>query len=249
MITRFDARGGGLERLALVRVEALDADPRQRLDEGRGRASGASPPASRRAPLRSSRRRCARRGGPGRSRSPRASPAGSWPSSGGSPGSRRRPCIACSELRSWMRRMSAPARTASAHGGDRPPLALARGQALLPGAGEHGADEVLARERDVERQAERRAARRAGAGSRGPARSSRSKSRPGSIAICSSATPRASARSTRPPNQAFRWSTTSSYSRRRPVDPRRALDVHQHVAAAALGDQLEHLLASRRRCR
>ena len=38
--------------------------------------------------------------------------------------------------------------------GDRPPLALGRRQPLLPGAGEDGADEVLARERDVERQPE-----------------------------------------------------------------------------------------------
>src|SRR4051794_40066415 len=38
---------------------------------------------------------------------------------------------------------------------DRPPLTFARGQALLPGPREHGADEVLARKRDVERQAQR----------------------------------------------------------------------------------------------
>ena len=63
--------------------------------------------------------------------------------------------IACSELRSWMRRTSAPSRTASVDRGDRPPLALARRQPLLPGAGQDGADEVLARERDVERQPER----------------------------------------------------------------------------------------------
>ena len=37
-------------------------------------------------------------------------------------------------------------------GGDGSPLPLGGRQPLLPGAGEDGADEVLARERDVERQ-------------------------------------------------------------------------------------------------
>ena len=127
-------------------------------------------------------------------------------------------------------------------GRDRPPLALGRRQPLLPGAGEDGADEVLARERDVERQARARAARRAAAGSRGPARcSGRSRGR-GRSRSAPRSTPRATARSTRPPNQALRCSTTSSYSGGGAVDPRRPLDVHQDVAAAALGDQLEHLV-------
>ena len=41
------------------------------------------------------------------------------------------------------------------HRRDRAPLAFAGRQPLLPGPGEHRADEVLARERNVERQAER----------------------------------------------------------------------------------------------
>ena len=62
--------------------------------------------------------------------------------------------IACSDDRSWMRRTSAPSRTASATAATVPHSRSPGAQPLLPGPGQHRADEVLARERDVERQAQ-----------------------------------------------------------------------------------------------
>ena len=61
------------------------------------------------------------------------------------------------------------------------------------------------------------------------------------MAICSSATPSPRASSILPPNQDFRCRRRRRLARR-PIHPRRPLDVHQHVAAPRLGDQLEHLL-------
>ena len=128
---------------------------------GRGRARRAARPAAPAAPPRRSRRRSARRAAPDRSRSPTAlaqqaaaarhQAALRWPAARSAPATR----IACSELRSWMRRMSAPSRTARATAATVPHSRSPARQPLLPGPGQHGADEVLARERDVERQAER----------------------------------------------------------------------------------------------
>ena len=74
--------GGGLQRLALVRVEALDPAAPQRLDEAGVERARQRRPAAPPAPPRSSRRRCGRRGGRGRSRSPKVSREGSSPSGG-----------------------------------------------------------------------------------------------------------------------------------------------------------------------
>ena len=62
------------------------------------------------------------------------------------------------------------------------------------------------------------------------------------MAICSSATPSSRASSTLPSNQALQVVDDVVVLAPGPVDPRRPLDVHQHVAAAALRDQPEHLL-------
>ena len=93
--------------------------------------------------------------------------------------------------------------------GDRAPLALAGRQPLLPGAGEDGADEVLAGERDVERQAELAQLAEA----------------PQDLQVLLGVEvevesgvdrdlllgdAKSRARSTRPPNHSTRWSTTSS---------------------------------------
>ena len=141
-----------------------------------------------------------------------------------------------------MRSTSAPARTASVAAATVPHSRSAAGSRSSQDPAEHRADEVLARRARRRAAGRARAARRAAAGSPGPARAMRSKSSPGSIAICSSADTKLA----RPPRPSPRTTTSGARPRRRsarrPVDPRRALDVHQHVAAAALGDQLEHLL-------
>ena len=144
---------------------------------------------------------------------------------------------------------AAPAATASETAAAVPHSRSSAGEPLLPGAGEHGADEVLARERDVERAAEvvqllqpaqDLAGRRRRRGrSRGPGRA-RSARR---------STPRASAASIRSENQRFRCSTDVVVGARRPVGPRRALDVHQHVAAAASRRRARTSPRRRRRCR
>ena len=142
----------------LVRVEATRSRPAAAPRRSPGRASSGSADRPRRAlllgalgddppvaPRRVDRDRPARRARAGSRRVPSGRGRRSPPATR----------IACSELRSWMRRTSAPSRTARATAATVPHSRSPAGQALLPGAGEHGADEVLARERDVERQAER----------------------------------------------------------------------------------------------
>ena len=69
----------------------------------------------------------------------------------------------------------------------------------------------------------------------------RSKSSPGSSAICSSATPRPIAASIRSENQRDEVADGIRVARGLAIDPRRSLDVHEDVAASALGDQAPHL--------
>ena len=249
MITRLEC-GGGLAGLAAGASRARSIPARASASAKPGsRARGQRHRLRARARARSSRRRSARRGAPGVDRrSPQAAsleqasgrsvaidsaaPPRSGPRPASPAASSGRGCGGC-------RRRS---RTASVTAATVPHSRSPGRQPLLPGPGEHGADEVLARERDVERQAERAAARRAGAGSPGPARALRSKSSPGSIAICSSRDAQLPRRSTLPSNQRLQVVDDVAVVAPGPVDPRRPLDVHQHVAAAALGDQLEHLL-------
>ena len=165
--------GRRLEGLELVRVEATRCRPGAAPRPGRGRASPAARPAAPAAPPRRSRRRSARRGAPGRSRRPSQSPeaaaARHQTARQGRSGARARrigPSTGCGrdtagDAHRLQRAAVVDAEDVGAlahrqrHRGDRPPLALARRQPLLPGPGQHGADEVLARERDVERQAQR----------------------------------------------------------------------------------------------
>ena len=74
---------------------------------------------------------------------------------GASPRSPPRPAARRARSRSWRRRISAPPRDRERRRRGGRPLALARRQPLLPGAGQHRAEEVLARERDEQRAAER----------------------------------------------------------------------------------------------
>ena len=199
--TRFRAR----RRLAAPRAGASRAHSipaaRERLDAGPGASErGSATGSAARARLRGSRRRSARRGGAG-SIAPSQPADAATPSHRASHGRRRgsaprpRRSIAAATrsasraLRSWMRRMSAPSRTARATAATVPHSRSPAAQPLLPRAGEHRADEVLARERRRRAAARASAARRGGAGSRRSCSVVRSKSRPGSIAICSSATP------------------------------------------------------------
>ena len=125
--------------------------------------------------------------------------------------------------------------------GDRPPLPLGRRQPVLPGAGEDGADEVLARERDVERQPEIAELAEApqdlevllGAEVEVEAGVDRDLL----LADAKAAGPLDS-----PPEPGQEVLDDVAVIDRGPVDPRRSLDVHQDVAAAALGDELEHLI-------
>ena len=159
----------------ITRLEAAAASQRLRAGASRGarprpaRSASAKAGVERarqrhrlraRAPPRRSRRRSARRGAPGRSRSTqgvleqarrrcRHGQAGRRAIAAGDPAS---PAASCGRGCGGRRRR---ARTARATAATVPHSRSPRRPALLPGAGEHGADEVLARERDVERQAER----------------------------------------------------------------------------------------------
>ena len=207
----------GLARLAAPRAGASrGAGSRRRRAprEGRGRARGQRDLARLALLLHALGDDAARRAGrvdrdrPGLSISdPRAGQAGHVSDLQRSPPATR---IASSELRSWRRWMSAPPRDRERRRGDRPRSRSAGAEALLPGAGEHGADEVLARERDVERPAQRLAARRGGAGSRGPPRCS-GRSRGRGRSRSAPRRPPAPARARPAPRtSAFRCSTTSS---------------------------------------
>ncbi len=127
------------------------------------------------------------------------------------------------------------------HRRDRPPLALARRQPLLPRAGEHGADEVLARERDVQRQPQL-------AQLAEPAQhlqvllDGQVEVEPRVDRDLLHLHSKPPGRLDSPPQPRLKVVDDVAVGARGPVDPRRALDVHQHVAAAPLGDQLEHLL-------
>ena len=156
--------------------------------------------------------------------------------------------IACSELRSWMRRTSAPSRTASATAATVPHSRSPGGQPLLPGAGEDGADEVLARERDVERQPQR----------------AQLAEPPQDLQVLLGAEVEVESGVDRdlllgdaklpgqldsPLEPGLEVVDDVVVLAPGPVDPRRPLDVHQHVAAAARRRPARTSPPSRRRCR
>ncbi len=126
-------------------------------------------------------------------------------------------------------------------GRDRAPLTLARRQPSLPGTGEDGADEVLARERDVERRpqlaqlAEPSQDLQVLLGGEVEVESGVDRD-----LLLADAKPQR--RLDSPPEPGLEVVDDVAVLARWPVDARRTLNVHQHVAAARLGDELEHLL-------
>ena len=156
--------------------------------------------------------------------------------------------IACSDERSWMRRTSAPSRTARATAATVPHSRSPGGQPLLPGPGQDGADEVLARERDVERQPQR----------------AQLAEPPQDLQVLVGAEvevesgvdgdlllgdPKLPGQLDSPLEPGLEVVDDVVVLAPGPVDPRRSLDVHQHVAAAASRRPARTSPPSRRRCR
>ena len=243
--TTFPSRDG-LERLELVRVEAsMPAAQERRRELGRERVRdldrlGRSRPAP------GSRRRGGRRRARARSRAP--SPP------------RRGPALATVPVgdRGRDAAIAAPRSASSALGREaarsprrpRPPAPSPRRwptrappRAPGPPTSRPGrAPRKSFRERATNRgRPRRRSSPMRGAGSRGRRRRRGRSRAPGRARSgprrCRARAPPRSARRT----SAIRWATGSACSQRLAVDARRALDVHEDVAAAALGHQLEHL--------
>ncbi len=255
-------RGGSrLQRLTLVRVEALDPGPLQRLGEaGVERARqrhrprlapllarlGDDPPVTARRLERNRPRRlqqALRHHETPRRRDEILGIAEDFVPS--APGRARRPATLHRLQRAAV--VDAEDVGAAAHRqrnrGDRPPLALARRQSLLPRPGQDRADEVLARERDVERQPERAQLGK-------PAQNLQvllgrqvevESGVDGDLLLTH---PKPLSGLDSPPQPGLHLLDHVVVATRRPVDPRRSLDVHQHVAAPRLRHQLEHLLAT-----
>ena len=158
----------------------------------------------------------------------------------------RRPLIAAavrsasSALRSWSRSISAPAGHGQRRRRGGRPLALGRRRPALPGPGQDGAQEVLAREGDEQRTAE--VAQLAEAAQDLEVvvdREVEVEPRVERDLLLGDARPQRRLDPLREP--ALQVVDGSAWPARLAVDPGRALDVHEHVAAAALGHQVEHL--------
>ena len=246
--------GDRLERLELVRVERLDPSSRAARRPAAARSeSGISTVSAVRAAS-SALGNQAAVGAPGLDR-PLPAGGGRDPGAGASHWRRARvgrspprgcPTIAAavrsasSELRSCSRTISAPPATASAVAAAVAHSRSAGGGPILPGARQDGAEEVLAREGDEQRAAELAQLPEA----------------PQDLEVVVDREVEVEARVQRdlllghaagerrldplaePALQVGDWIPVA---RGLPIDARRALDVHQHVAAASLCDQVEHL--------
>ncbi len=140
-----------------------------------------------------------------------------------------------------MRRTSAPSRTASATAATVPHSRSPGGSRSSQDPAEHGADEVLARERDVERQPQRPQLAEPPqdlqvlVGTEVEVESGVD----GDLLLGDAKLPSQLDSPLEPGPEVVDDVAVLAPG---PVDPRRPLDVHQHVAAAALRDELEHLL-------